>query len=151
MTNRPTDLANFCKARNSWSKQRWVRLSTKVCKDGFFVHNLQLTVLYSIHTVHVVQYSGKQGWEFAHFALIKWAAVSDSLRSLKTNERPWANRSGRSEEMSDRERIAQVTQDKWATVSDSLRSLKTNEQPWGIRSGRSEEISEWAICSKNFG
>ena len=36
----------------------------------------------------------------AHFAQIKWATVSDSLRSLKTNERPWANRSGRSEEMS---------------------------------------------------
>ena len=38
---------------------------------------------------------------FAHFAQIKWAPVSDSLRSLKTNERPWANRSGRSEEMSE--------------------------------------------------
>ena len=28
---------------------------------------------------------------FAHFAQIKWVTVSDSLRSLKTNERPWAN------------------------------------------------------------
>ena len=65
---------------------------------------------------------------FAHFAQIKWATVSDSLRSLKTNERPWANRSGRSEEMSDRERIAQVAQDKWATMSDSLRSLRGNER-----------------------
>ena len=65
----------------------------------------------------------KQGWEFAHslithsliahllilsfrsnqmsdcerFAQIaqdKWATVSESLRSLKTNERPWAIRSG---------------------------------------------------------
>ena len=57
---------------------------------------------------------------FAHFAQIKWATVSDLLRSLITNERPRANRSGRSEEMGDRERIAQVSQDKQATMSDSL-------------------------------
>ena len=68
---------------------------------------------------------------FAHFAQIKWATVSDSLRSLKTNERPWANRSGRSEEMSD--------------VSESLISLTKNERPWAIRSGRSEEMSESLI------
>ena len=65
---------------------------------------------------------------FAHFAQIKWATVSDSLRSLKTNERPWANRSGRSEEMSDREWIAQVAQRKWATASELLRLFKTNER-----------------------
>ena len=76
--------------------------------------------------------------------------MSESLRLLRGNERPWANRSGRSEEMSDRERIAQVAQRKWATVSKSLRSLKTNEQPWAIHSGRSEEMSEWAICSKKI-
>ena len=34
--------------------------------------------------------------------------VSKSLRSLTKNERPWAIRSGRSEEVSNRERIAQV-------------------------------------------
>ena len=39
-----------------------------------------------------------------------------------------ANRSGRSEEMSDRKRIAQVAQDKWATVSDLLRLLMINER-----------------------
>ena len=47
---------------------------------------------------------------------------------LKSNERPWANHSGRSEEMSDREQIAQVAQDKWATMSNSLRSLRENER-----------------------
>ena len=80
-----------------------------------------------------------QGWEFthlliahslihsfAHFAQIKWATVSDSLRSLKTNERLWANLSGRSYQKRDHERIAQVTHDKWATVSDSLRLLTKN-------------------------
>ena len=67
---------------------------------------------------------------FAHFAQIKWATVSYSIRSLKTNERSWANCSGLSEEMSDREQIAQVTQ--------------KNERPWASRSGRSEEMSKWA-------
>ena len=50
-----------------------------------------------------------QGWEFAHSLIahllicsfaqipqVKWATVSDSLRSLMTNEWLWANRSGRS-------------------------------------------------------
>ena len=65
---------------------------------------------------------------FPHFAQIKWATVSDSLRSLKTNERPWANPSGRSEEMSNREQIAQVAQDKWASLSNLLRLLRGNER-----------------------
>ena len=50
--------------------------------------------------------------------------VSKSLISLTKNEQSWAIRSGRSEEMSERERIAQVAQQKWATVSESLSSLK---------------------------
>ena len=45
-----------------------------------------------------------QGWEFAHllirsfahFTQIKWVTVSESLRLLMTNERPWGFRSGRS-------------------------------------------------------
>ena len=40
--------------------------------------------------------------------------VSESLISLTKNERPWAIRSGRSEEMSDCEQIAQVAHQKWA-------------------------------------
>ena len=62
---------------------------------------------------------------FTHFAQIKWATVSDSLKSLKTNEWPWANRSGCSRQMSDCERIAH---DKWATVRDLLRLLMINER-----------------------
>ena len=62
-----------------------------------------------------------------------WAIPSDPdlselLKSLRRNERPWANCSDRSEEMSDRERIAQAAQDKWATLSDWLRSLRGNER-----------------------
>ena len=52
--------------------------------------------------------------QIAQVAQRKWATVSESLRSLKTNERPWAIRSGCSEEMSD--------------VSESLISLTKNEQ-----------------------
>ena len=74
-----------------------------------------------------VRIPGLEIRSFAHFAQIKWATLSDSLRSLKTNEQLWANRSIRSKEMSNREQIAQVAQDKWATVSDSLRSLRGNE------------------------
>ena len=55
-------------------------------------------------------------------------SVAHLLRSLKTNEQPWANRSGRSEEMSEREWISQVTQDKWGTVSDLRRSLRGNKR-----------------------
>ena len=47
-----------------------------------------------------------------------------------------------SNQMSDCERFAQISQDKWATVSKWLRSLRGNEQLWAIRSGRSEEMSD---------
>ena len=40
--------------------------------------------------------------------------MSDLLRLLKAKERLWANCSGRSWQMSDRERFAQVAHDKWA-------------------------------------
>ena len=79
---------------------------------------------------------------FPQIAQNKWATVSESLRSLMSKERPWANRSGRSWQMSDSERFAQVSRDKWANrsgrspkmshVSESLRSLTKNEQPWDI-------------------
>ena len=44
----------------------------------------------------------------------KMSNVSDSLRLLSINERPWAIRSSRSEEMSHHEQIAQVAHQKWA-------------------------------------
>ena len=46
-----------------------------------------------------------------------------------------------SNQMSDCERFAQITQDKWAIMSELLRSLKGNERPWAICSGRSGEMS----------
>ena len=85
-----------------------------------------------------------QGWEFAHLLIThllirsfcsnqmsdyerftqiaqdKWATVSELLRSLKTNEQPWANPSGRSWQMSDREQITQVLMIN-EQMSDSLK------------------------------
>ena len=72
-----------------------------------------------------------QGWEFAH------SLIAHSLILLKSIERLWEICSDRSRQMSDCERIAQVSQGKWATVSKSLRSLMTNEQLWATPSGRS--------------
>ena len=63
---------------------------------------------------------------FAQIAQIKWVTVSNLLRSLRTNERLWANRSGRSCQKSDWEWIAQVAHDKWSTVSNSLRLIHDN-------------------------
>ena len=58
-----------------------------------------------------------QGWEFPHslkLAQDKWAAVSNSLRSLRTNDRPWAHCSGRSWQKSDCKQFAQVAHSKRA-------------------------------------
>ena len=67
---------------------------------------------------------------FAHLFILhksnerSWAIRLDPSKQMSD----WANRSGRSRQMSNRERINQVTHDKWATVSDSLRSLIINER-----------------------
>ena len=55
----------------------------------------------------------KSNERFVQIAQDKWATVSESLRSLKTNDQPWANRSGPSWQMSNREQFAQVAHDKW--------------------------------------
>ena len=47
---------------------------------------------------------------------------NDSLRSLKKNEQPWANRSGRLRQMSDHERFTQVAQRK-CQMSHSLKKI----------------------------
>ena len=93
----------------------------------------------SLHPNVLVQYS--RGWDlahsliahslissFAHFAQIKWATVSTSLRSLKTNVGCERIAQVAQDKLATRERIAQVAQDKWATVSDLLRLLMINEQ-----------------------
>ena len=85
-----------------------------------------------------------QGWEFAHslirsfaqIAQIKWATVSNTLRTLRTNEGLCANRSGRSCPKSDCERIARL--------------LMTNERLWAIRPGRSWKMSELLVFSERI-
>ena len=60
----------------------------------------------------------------------KWATMSNSLRSLTKNERPWANRSGRSQKMSEslicsffRKKRGIRSENGWA-----------NSQPWNRQS-----------------
>ena len=109
-----------------------INFSTVIARCRFNVLQ-KMRGLYLIGVKRIWRIYCNQGWEFAHslicsfrsnqmsdcerFAQIaqdKWATVSESLRSLRGNERPWANRSGRSRQMSDHERFAQVAQRKWA-------------------------------------
>ena len=80
---------------------------------------------------------GIRSFPHRSFTQIKLATVSNLLRSLKTNEQLWANRSGRLWQMNDCERFAQVANDKWANeqiarffegIAHSLfRSQKTSD------------------------
>ena len=102
------------------------------------IHLIALTLYPSYRPRGGGKIRSRKGWQInragnllirsvAHLALIKWATVSNLLRSLKTNERLWAIRSDRSRQMSHCERIAQVAHIKRMTVSESLRSLMINE------------------------
>ena len=51
--------------------------------------------------------------QIAQVAQDKWATVNNLLTLLRGNERSWANRSLRSEGMSNHEQITQVTHQKW--------------------------------------
>ena len=81
--------------------------------------------------------------------------VSDSLRSLTKNELPWlwVIRSGRSEEMSDGERIAQVAHQKCANeriarFSERIAHLLIFSQKQAIRSeNRWENSQPWLLMS----
>ena len=63
---------------------------------------------------------------FAQIAKDKWVTVSESLRSLKTNEQLWVNRTDRSRQMSDRERFAQTAHDKWVNEQFAQKNLPKN-------------------------
>ena len=94
-----------------WSRYR--NRTNFLCSFAFSM--LIKPILYTVSPLFMTSLKAGLGIRsFAHFAQIKWAAVSDSLRSLKTNERSWANRLGRSWQMSDREGFTQVAHDKWA-------------------------------------
>ena len=97
---------------------------------------------------------------FAQIAQDKWATVSKLLRSLKTNERPWAIRSGCSEEMAKKSKILFFSMFyirffylKNERIAHSLFFGERCEwiaqvahQKWAMwanRSGRSPKMSEW--------
>ena len=79
---------------------------------------------------------------FTQIAQIKWVTVSDSLRSLKTNEQLWVNCSGLGIRSFAHRSFAHFAQIKWVTVSASLRSLKTNERLWANGSGHPRQMSD---------
>ena len=139
------------------SPRSQLRKTVKATQTCMFRTNKKSSYLYKIWTKCMA--GNSLILSFAHFAQIKGATVSKSLRLLKTNERPerftqkslvkkvkssffsmfyirfplfwlavWVNHSGRSPKMSD--------------VSELLRLLTKNERPWGIRSGCSEEMSD---------
>ena len=96
---------------------------------------------------HIIAYYGTGlwfssifcGWEFAQ---IKWATVSDLLRSLRSNERLWVNCSDGSYQKSNCKRIVQVAHIKRATVSKSLKSLATVSE--SLRSlAKNERNARW--------
>ena len=99
----------------------------------------------------------------------KMSDVRESLRSLTKNERPWAIRSHRSEEMSDSERIAQVVYQQWANEwiarffeqirnssfahfkKRAIRSANrwANSQPWPLGSSHEKTQDENCLFDSN--
>ena len=103
-------------------KQRYIYW--KMYRNRRFVADLthQISGL-GIHSFAHCSNQMSDGFRVAQIAQNKWATVSKSLRSLKSNEWPWANRSGRPWQMSDHERFAQVAHDKWANERFALKNL----------------------------
>ena len=122
----------------------WLRYS--ITKFGKFDSALCITPrcavwLWSVmHTAELDSAAGLVQY-FAHLL------IAHSLRSLKSNEWLWANRSDRSSQKRDREQIAQVAHDKWATASDLLRSLMINER-MNESLVFSEQIAYSLFCSQ---
>ena len=87
---------------------------------------------------HFLFFGERCEW-IAHFAQIKWAMWGNrSFRLLTKIERPWAIRSGRSEEMSDvSQLLISLTKNErmseslifWQKTSDSLEIKWANSQP----------------------
>ena len=117
--------------------KKWRVLCTK-CKPkpvGRNIWRKKLETMNCARITLIVYYSGKSllwislskiNYDFAGLGIRSFAP---SLKSLKSNEQLWANRSGPSCQKSDREWVTQVAHD--------------NEQPWVICLGRSRKMSEW--------
>ena len=79
--------------------------------------------------------------------------VSESLISLTKNDWPWGIRSGRSEEMSNREPIAQFAHQKWANewiahIFEQIAHLLIFGQKGAIRSEIKWANSQPCFCAK---
>ena len=79
------------------------------------IHSFTHSLIHSFHSFCSFCLNQMSNCErFAQIGQDKLATVSKSLMSLISKERPWANHSGPSWQMGDRERFAQVAHDKWA-------------------------------------
>ena len=115
MSNRErfTQVAQWKWANKRLAQQILVKKNLKSC---FFV-----CFIYDLKKFEIEKWANGS---FPLFLLAMWvncsarspkmSYVRESLRSLTKNEQSWAIRSGRSEEMSDREQITQVTHQKLA-------------------------------------
>ena len=79
--------------------------------------------------------------------------MSDPLKSLKTNEQPWANRSGRSEEMSNVSKLL-ISLTKNERMSDSLKKIWLKKSKilfyyvlFQVKKKNSEKMSELLILA----
>ena len=104
-------------AQDNWANERIARFfeqiryfSLSLTKNERFAQNSKK--LYFLY----ILYSCFEVFKKIHSFLV--SEVSEWLWSLRTNERPWAICSGRSEGMSDREQIAQVAWQKQAIRSE---------------------------------
>ena len=90
---------------------------------------------------------------FAHYSFTYLLKMSELFRSLRANERLWANCSGPSWQKSNLKRFAQVAPGlgirsfahhsfAQRSFAHLLRSLRSNERLWVIRSGRSPKMSD---------
>ena len=133
-----SDLERFTwVAHDKWANEQFAQIFlTKGLKSYFMVHfwyikkqtsDCSLLFLWAMRAKPSARSPKMSNHkQFAQVAHQKRATMSDSLRSLTKNERPWAILSGRSPKMSDHKRFAKVAHQKWATISDSLRSLTKN-------------------------
>ena len=130
----PSELAVRGPTRYSWRwvKQWWETVMGWTGAVGCVV------ILAQKHCI-LLKRTFAQPWILAGLGIRSFAHCScaHALISLKTNEWLWANCSGRSEEMSNREQFAHVAQRKWAIWANC-----------SFRSWKNEQMSDWL---KKFG
>ena len=86
-------IAHFSFAHNKWA------IPSKKFKRLYFVYVFNIFLNFFKEAKDSL-ISSERSERIAQVAQDKWAIMSDSLRSLRRNERSWANHSGRSPKMS---------------------------------------------------